>query len=609
MNYNDLLSSKTGKLWERIGIEKRSGVAVPLFYIYSRKSIGIGEIPDLKFMIDWCVKNDLSILQLLPMNEMGFGNSPYSSISTFALEPIYLSANEMKLEDKTGALKKMDIKPFQKNISSLRRKFPKSRERVNYNLKQRKLALFSDIYKFHKKNIHRSLGLQKFIKDNKDWIYHYASYKILKRLNNMRSFEEWKTEDKKISNKRLHEILKRRKSEAYSYYWLQWQLFFQMSELKKYASSKNILLMGDIPFLVSRDSADVWCSQNKNYFKLDKYSGAPPDMYFAMGQKWGMPPYDWNKIEENDFRYIKQRLKYAENFYDMFRIDHFVGLFRIWTIDKNSPMEKGGLEGEFDPVNEWDWESQGKKIIEAMLSASEMMPCAEDLGTVPDCSYRVLEEFGIVGMNVQRWMKDWQGKFISGDDYRINSIATVSTHDSSTLAGWWETEAGTIDKTFFKMLCNEKGIEEGRFIKVENDLFNEKRSAGQRYFWKREVDNVNYLLHIIGLSHEEAGSFIHLFTSTFEERKNFLEYIGLYDRIEIDLEGKNITAEVVKASIEKIKVSRSIFSIQLLNEYLSESKKFLKEIDAESYRINYPGLVNESNWSLRMNERIENLLK
>ena len=609
MEYSDLLRSKTGRLWEKIGIEKRSGAAVPLFYIYSRRSIGIGEIPDLKFMIDWCIKNDLSILQLLPMNEMGFGNSPYSSISTFALEPLYLSVRDIKIENSPGDLSNISVKPFQKKITSLRKRFPKSRERVNYALKPAKLELVSDIFRYYKNKIYRSKILDEFIKQNERWIHHYAGYKILKRKNSMTSFEDWKSEDKKISDSKLYDILKKNKGEAYSYYWLQWQLFMQMSDIKNYAKSKKIFLMGDIPFLVSRDSADVWCSQNKGYFKLDKYSGAPPDMYFALGQKWGMPPYDWGKIEENDFSYIKHRLKYAENFYDMYRIDHFVGLFRIWTISKESSPEKGGLEGSFDPSNENEWEMQGRKIVSAMLESTDMMPCAEDLGTVPDCSYRVLEDFGIVGINVQRWMKDWQGRFVEGDHYRVNSVATVSTHDSSTLAGWWELEAGTIDKTFFKMLCNEKNIDEERFSWIEKGLFDIKRSAEQRYFWRQEINSVNALLHILQLTENEAGSFIHLFTSSFEERKNFLEYIGLNDLIGKDIEGKNITTSVISSSIHKIKESRSIFTIQLLNEYLSENKKFLKNINVSTYRINYPGLVNESNWSLRMNERIENLLK
>ncbi|CAN5461502.1 hypothetical protein BH10BAC5_BH10BAC5_10490 [soil metagenome] len=609
MEYSDLLKSKTGKLWEKIGIEKRSGAAVPLFYIYSRKSIGIGEIPDLRYMVDWCVKNDLSILQLLPMNEMGFGNSPYSSISTFALEPMYLSIHKIQITIKKGELSKIDLKLFKKEIASLRKRFPKSRERVDYRLKLAKLQLISDIFQHYKSNIFKSELLSKFIKDNKDWIHHYAAYKILKRKNAMQSFENWKTEDKNIGKLRLQRILEKNKSESYSYYWLQWQLFLQMKDLKKYANENGIFIMGDIPFLVSRDSADVWCSQNKGYFKLDKYSGAPPDMYFAMGQKWGMPPYDWSKIEENGFSYIMGRLKYAENFYDMFRIDHFVGLFRIWTIDKNSPPEKGGLEGEFDPVNEWDWESQGRKIISAMISSTRMMPCAEDLGTVPECSYRVLEEFGIVGINVQRWMKDWQGRFVDGSYYRVNSIAAVSTHDSSTLAGWWELEAGTIDRTFLRMLCSEKRFSQEKITLIENRLFDLKRSSSQRLFWNPEIESIHILPEILDINYDDAGPFIHLFQSTFEERNNFLQYIGLDDLIPKDRAGIKITGEVVKAAIEKIKCSRSIFNIQLLNEYLSVENDFLKGIDISSYRINYPGLVNESNWSLRMNERIENLLK
>jgi len=158
--------------------------------------------------------------------------------------------------------------------------------------------------------------------------------------------------------------------------------------------------MGDLPFLVSRDSADVWA--NKNYFKLHLTSGAPPDMYFAMGQKWGMPPYRWEEIEKDKYIYIKEKLKFAANFYNMFRIDHFVGLFRVWTIENNTPEEQASLIGNFDPKNKPLWKKSGEKIIDVMIQNPEMLPCAEDLGTVPDCSNKTLEEYGIPGMDVQR---------------------------------------------------------------------------------------------------------------------------------------------------------------------------------------------------------------
>ncbi len=154
--------------------------------------------------------------------------------------------------------------------------------------------------------------------------------------------------------------------------------------------------MGDLPFLVSRDSADVWAY--KNYFKLTLSSGAPPDMYFSMGQRWGMPPYSWDNIEAGNYSYIRERLLYAENFFDMFRIDHFIGLFRVWTIDLKTPEELKGLYGRFDPEDNYYWEEHGKKILEVINNSTTMLACAEDLGTVPDCSDKVLKEFSVTSI-------------------------------------------------------------------------------------------------------------------------------------------------------------------------------------------------------------------
>jgi len=167
--------------------------------------------------------------------------------------------------------------------------------------------------------------------------------------------------------------------------------------------------MGDIPLLVSRDSVDVWSQQN--YFELHNSAGAPPDMYFSKGQRWGMPPYNWGNIANDNWKYIKNKLKYAENFFNMYRIDHFVGLFRIWSIPLSIPEEFSGTKGNYEPLHEYLWESHGKKIISEMVSATDMLPCAEDLGTVPECSYQVLKEFGIPGMDVMRWNKIYTDGF------------------------------------------------------------------------------------------------------------------------------------------------------------------------------------------------------
>ena len=121
-----------------------------------------------------------------------------------------------------------------------------------------------------------------------------------------------------------------------------------------------------------------------------------------------------------------------------------------------------------------------------MIQNSEMLPCAEDLGTVPACSNKILEEFGIPGMNVQRWIKERNNNytFLNPGEYRINSVATISTHDSSTIVDWWYNEAGTIDERLFKRLCLEKDISENDTLEAIKSLFDLSNSNHGRLLWK-----------------------------------------------------------------------------------------------------------------------------
>src|SRR5689334_13590432 len=138
MDNSYFLHTATRDKWQKIGTNKRAGIAVPLFSIYSKDSIGIGEFPDLKLLIDWCKQTGMSILQLLPLNEVGDDFAPYSSISTFALEPMYLSL---------GNLIHVDNKTFTDEIKTLRKKFKQRKRRVNYKIKDEKIKLLWHIYK------------------------------------------------------------------------------------------------------------------------------------------------------------------------------------------------------------------------------------------------------------------------------------------------------------------------------------------------------------------------------------------------------------------------------------------------------------------------------
>lgn len=573
-------------------MEKRTGVALPLFSVYSKSSTGIGEIHDLRLIIDWCTKTGMSIIQLLPLNEVGYDFAPYNSISTFALDPMYLSIRK---------LRKVNLKPFRKEIREIKKSFPKDNIKVDYEIKNAKLKLLKKI--FESPETERPVKFEKYISENMHWLKYYSLYKVLTRLNGNKDWEKWELKHKYISSFAAEKILQKHSEEVIFYQWLQWQLYEQFVSVKKYAKKKKVWLMGDLPFLVSRNSAEVWAY--KNYFKMKLSSGAPPDMYFAQGQIWGMPPYHWEHIEADNFGYIKQRLKYAENFYDMFRIDHFVGLFRVWTIDTDTPEEYGGMNGKFDPEEEFQWEEHGRKILTVINDSTKMLPCAEDLGTVPVCSDKILKEFGIPGINVQRWEKKWNGEsyFIPAENYRINSVAALSTHDSSTFPAWWNYEAGTIDETSFEMFCQKKNISGENFEMIKKILFDLNSSQYGRLAWQKNISNVFILLDILNMSFEECREIVEMYLSSYGEKIKFWNYAGLNGEIE-----NKASVKFIKKSHEKIRSASSIFSIQLINEYLYLDKNFLNKYSGWDYRINFPGTVNDKNWRLRLPVSLEELI-
>jgi len=422
-DYSSFLRSACSKAWKKTGVSRRAGVTTPLFSIYSSKSIGIGEAPDLKALVDWCGETGISLIQLLPLNDVGFDFRPYDSQSSLALDPMYLSLE---------SLKGCDISAAGAGIAALRKNFPPGRKRVDYGIKKAKLDILAKI--FRQFTIpHAEKAFKAFIKKHDAWLHDYAVFKTIKSRHNFSGWTDWPDELRGKDPAAVEKFADQYAEEILFHKWLQWQLFEQFSDARAYASKNGVILMGDMPFLVSRDSADVWARQD--YFKLDLLSGAPPDLYFAQGQRWGMPPYHWEKIAADGYDYLIRKMRYLENFFDAYRLDHFVGIFRLWTIASQEPPENAGRVGRFDPPEEHLWKEHGKRILDVMVTKTSMLPCAEDLGVVPKCSYEVLEEYKIPGSDIQRWTRNW-GKdyhYKSAGDYRPNAMAMLSTHDTSAL--------------------------------------------------------------------------------------------------------------------------------------------------------------------------------
>jgi 4-alpha-glucanotransferase len=318
-----------------------------------------------------------------------------------------------------------------------------------------------------------------------------------------------------------------------------------------------------------------------------------------------MPPYKWNHISKDNYTYIKERIKYAGNFFDMYRIDHFVGLFRIWTIgsDSSSNDEQEALYGKFDPEKKTLWEIHGKKIIYAMLKASDMLPCAEDLGTVPQCSYKTLKQYGIPGIDFQRFYKNKDYSFVLPYNYRKNSSAVISTHDSSFFPQWWNFEAGTIDKTLFEFLCRNCNIKGKALKTIKDRLFDKRHSKKRRLYWKKDIQSTDILLKILNIKAYKAKKILSMYKESYGEKEKFMTYLYGYNK----KFGSASPALQIKC-IEKANESTSIFSIQLIHEYLYMNKAVFNKSNKWKYRINMPGMINEINWSLKLPLSLENIL-
>lgn len=574
--------------WDRIGRKRRSGVLAPLFSVYSKNSLGIGDFSDLRLLIDWAALTGNSIIQLLPMNEVGSVFCPYDSLSAFALEPLYLSFNDIPAaQDKV----------FSGPIAGLKKKYPAGKPHIDYAFKKEKIGLLREIFSGEYGRV--AADFQRFMDEQSYWLDDFALFKALKGFHHDAAWFDWRDEYSYRDRQSIERFRIEHDQEIAFQKWLQYQAYLQFKAAKAYAAKKNILLKGDLPILVSRDSADVW--QHAQFFRLEFAAGAPPDMYCAKGQRWGMPTDNWEQIRADGYRYICEKLKYAGNFYDILRIDHVVGLFRIWSIPYNDPADNQGLNGFFDPADEGCWLAQGRGILETMLKNTAMLLCAEDLGIIPRVCTDTLKDLGIPGNDVQRWVKDWDKRhdFLEPEEYRELSVAMLSTHDTTNWPAWWENEAGTVDEALFVRKCRERGID---YDLVRGQLFDSKLSRHGRLRWKAEVDSLDKLCGILGKRRDEAKDFADLYLNTYQEKVLLWKHFGLSGQMREKCDSQ-MTEAALKVSLR----SRAVFCINTVFDWLYLGSALSG--DPYRYRINTPGTISRSNWSLTIPLSLEQLAK
>ncbi|MGE5196219.1 MAG: 4-alpha-glucanotransferase [Anaerolineae bacterium] len=418
-----LQNSITYAEWERVGIRTHHGVALPLFSLHSERSCGIGEFLDLLPLLEWCHKIGFDVIQLLPINDSGNDPSPYNALSSCALNPLYLS-----LEILPYLSKHSDLRAGLRDLKRLNQT-----SRVAYGIvKSHKISWLRHYFEQTSEKLIKSASFIEFIEKN-SWVKPYALFKTLKDHLEQTSWQTWPQEFQNLSEQALDSLIEHYWKDASFYMVLQYLCFEQLCFVRAFAKKLKILLKGDIPILISPESADVW--YHSTLFDLSLAAGAPPDTYNPKGQYWGFPLFNWDAHKKENYRWWKERLSSASNYYDLYRIDHVVGFFRIWGI----PLEGDPKEGKFYPDIADLWIPQGRSLLQMMIDECPMLPIAEDLGTIPDGVRTCLKELGICGTKVMRWERYWEEdrRFIPYREYNPISMTCVSTHDSETLAGWW----------------------------------------------------------------------------------------------------------------------------------------------------------------------------
>lgn len=420
---HQLLQSITGPIWEKIGIRHHHGINLSLSSLHSNQSCGIGEFYDLIPLIDWCKQIGFDVIQLLPLNYSKKDPSPYNAVSSCALHFIYLSLYELPY---------LDLAQHQKEKLKDFADLNKSQRVAYHEVLTQKLVWLRAYFDEIKEPLIKSSGFQDFIAAN-PWVEPYALFDTLKDHLGHTHWTAWPNEVKSPSPKKQKELIKIYWPEAIFHIALQYLCYLQLTHVRSYANKQGILLMGDLPLLVRSDSADVW--EYPEYFEINLSAGSPPDAYVAEGQYWNLPLFRWDAMRKDEFSWWKQRLHYASHFFDLFRLDHVVGFFRIWAIPIGHPSK----EGYFLPVDEQTWEPLGRELLKMAAGSSSMLPIGEDLGTVPSIVPPILNEMGICGTKVTRWMLDSNHRAIPIQEYPPISLTTVSTHDLPTLQEWWTT--------------------------------------------------------------------------------------------------------------------------------------------------------------------------
>lgn len=396
---------------------KETGILMPVFSLPSL--YGVGDLGRTAMQwVDLLAHSGVRIWQILPLNPVGYGNSPYQPYSSFAGDELYIS---LELLFEQGLLDACP-KAFCKNACA-----------VDYN----RIRAWKETY--------LKAAFEKFSKDpgfyedqsyktfcEQPWVGEYCVFRALKSYNDMKCWNEWPKAHKKWPE--TGGALPEGCDELVRYHmFLQYIFSCQWLAVKEYANKSGIKIMGDIPFYVGIDSVDVWAG--KKNFLLDEngvpvfIAGVPPDYFSATGQRWGNPIYDWDYLKANGYEFWVNRIGYNQKLFDIIRIDHFRAFDTYWKIPASCPT---AVEGEWI-------EAPGYEVLDTIREKlPDAVLVAEDLGELRPQVHVLKNHYHLKGMKIFVFAIDTSGKYAKDiEPESENMIIYTGTHDNDTVMEWY----------------------------------------------------------------------------------------------------------------------------------------------------------------------------
>lgn len=405
-------------------MKRESGILLSIASLPSRYGIGCFSKEAYEF-VDQLKEAGQSYWQILPLVPTSYGDSPYQSFSTFAGNPYFISLEKL-IEEGVLTKKECDQADFGSTPDS-----------VDYaRLYEARFPLLRKAYE--RSNISRNREFQDFLSGNRWWLEDYALFMAVKSRFGGKAWTQWATDIRLRFQNALDYYRRELYYEIEFHEYLQYLFITQWNQLKSYANSKGIRIVGDIPIYVAMDSADTWA--HPELFELDQdniptaVAGCPPDGFSATGQLWGNPLYRWDYHRSTGYHWWLERLSYCYKLYDVVRIDHFRGFDQYYSIPAGSETAIGGR-----------WE-QGPGIsffhtVKRALGEKEII--AEDLGYVTDSVRNLVKDSGFPGMKVLEFAFDSRDSGCASDylphNYPENCVAYTGTHDNETITGWFRS--------------------------------------------------------------------------------------------------------------------------------------------------------------------------